>query len=73
VVDEGKEEEDMTPAQFERLDTDQATALLQWRFQRLTDAGHEPVGALLLSVRPEIGLGLASALLQLAQARRVSA
>ena len=35
----------MTPAQFELLDVDQAATLLQARFQALTDAGHELVGA----------------------------
>ena len=60
----------MTAAQFELLDVEQAATLLQWRFQRLSDAGHEPVGALLLAVRPEIDLGLASELLSAARETR---
>ena len=53
----------MTAAQFEHLDVDQAASLLQWRFQKLTEAGHEPIRALLLAVRPDVDLALASALL----------
>lgn len=53
----------MTAAQFERLDTDQATTLLQWRFQKLTEAGHDAVRALMLAVRPDVDLRLASAIL----------
>jgi hypothetical protein len=60
----------MTEAQFELLDVEQAAALLQWRFKRLTDAGHELIGALLLAVRPEIDLGLASELLSAARETR---
>ena len=62
----------MTAAQFELLDVEQAATLLQWRFQKLSEAGHEPVGALLLAVRPEVDLGLASDLLTVAkEIRRV--
>lgn len=62
----------MTAAQFELLDADQAETLLQSRFKALSEAGHEPVGALLLAVRPEIDLGLASDLLSAASATRGS-
>ncbi len=60
----------MTEAQFELLDEEQASALLQWRFKKLTDAGHEMIGALLLAVRPEIEIGLASDLLSVARETR---
>lgn len=60
----------MTAAQFELLDADEATTLLQWRFQRLVDAGHEPVSALLMAVRPDVELGLASGLLRVAEEAR---
>ena len=60
----------MTPAQFELLDVDQAATLRQARFQALTDAGHELIGALLLAVRPEIDLRLASDLLSVARETR---
>ena len=59
----------MTAAQFEKLDVDQAHTLLQWRFWKLTEAGHEPVRALLLAVRPEVDVTLASDLLSVAEAR----
>jgi len=62
----------MTAAQFENLDVEQAATLLQWRFHKLVDAGHEPVRALLMAVRPEIDLGLASDLLSVAcEPRRI--
>jgi hypothetical protein len=60
----------MTAAQFELLDVEQAVALLQWRFKRLSDAGHDLIGALLLAVRPEVDLGLASDLLSAAREMR---
>jgi len=60
----------MTAAQFELLDVEQAVALLQWRFQKLSDAGHDLIGALLLAVRPEVDLGLASDLLGAARETR---
>ncbi len=60
----------MTAAQFENLDVEQAATLLQWRFQKLSDAGHEPVGALLLAVRPEVDIALASDLLSAARQTR---
>jgi hypothetical protein len=60
----------MTAAQFETLNVDQAATLLQWRFQKLSDAGYEPVGALLLAVRPEIDVVLASDLLNAARDTR---
>jgi hypothetical protein len=60
----------MTAAQFELLDVDQAATLLEARFQALAAAGHEPIGALLLAVRPEIDLDLASDLLSVARERR---
>jgi len=53
----------MTAAQFELLDVDQAAGLLQWRFQTLTEAGHEPYRALIMAAKPEIDLRLASDLL----------
>ena len=56
----------MTAAQFELLDIDQATKLLQYRFQRLTEAGHDAVRALMLAVRPDLDLRLASDLLAVA-------
>ena len=56
----------MTTAQFERLSIDQATKLLQWRFQKLTEAGHDAVRALMLAVRPDVDLRLASDLLSVA-------
>jgi hypothetical protein len=63
----------MTAAQFELLDVEQAAALLQWRFKKLSDAGHDLIGALLLAVRPEVDLGLASDLLSVAgETRRIA-
>ena len=62
----------MTQAQFELLDAEQAATLLEWRFQKLSEAGHEPVGALLLAVRPEVDLGLASDLLAAASEKRAA-
>jgi hypothetical protein len=58
---------------FELLDVEQAAKLLQWRFQKLSEAGHEPIGALLLAVRPEVDLGLASDLLSAARESRALA
>jgi hypothetical protein len=60
----------MTAAQFELLDVEQAATLLQWRFQKLSNAGHEPIGALLLAIQPEVDLGLASDLLSAARETR---
>jgi hypothetical protein len=60
----------MTAAQFELLDVEQAAALLQWRFKKLSNAGHDLIGALLLAVRPEVDLGLASDLLSAARETR---
>ena len=60
----------MTAAQFENLDVDQAATLLQWRFHKLIDAGHEPVRALLLAVRPDVEIGLASDLLSVVREAR---
>jgi hypothetical protein len=62
----------MTAAQFELLDVDQAATLLESRFRALSEAGHEPVGALLLAVRPEIDLGLANDLLAAAREPRTA-
>jgi hypothetical protein len=62
----------MTAAQFELLDVEQAAALLQWRFKKLSDAGHDLIGALLLAVRPEVDLGLASDLLSAARETRLA-
>jgi hypothetical protein len=65
---------EMTVAQlFELLDVEQAATLLQWRFQKLSEAGHEPIGALLLAVRPEVDLRLASDLLTAARETRALA
>ena len=63
----------MTAAQFELLDVEQAATLLEWRYQKLSEAGHEPIGALLLAVRPEVDLGLASDLLAAADETRSTA
>ena len=63
----------MTAAQFELLDVEQAATLLEWRYQKLSEAGHEPIGALLLAVRPEVDLGLASDLLAAANETRSTA
>ncbi len=60
----------MTAAQFELLDVEQATKLLQWRFKKLSEAGHELISALLLAVRPEVDLALASDLLSVASETR---
>jgi hypothetical protein len=60
----------MTSAQFELLNEEDVELLLRWRFHRLSEAGHEPVGALLLAVRPDLDLQLASDLLAAARARR---
>ena len=62
----------MTESQFELLDVDQAVALIQWRFQKLSEAGHEAISSLLLAVRPEIDLGLAADLLSAARDSRYS-
>jgi hypothetical protein len=62
----------MTGEQFELLDVEQAAALLSWRLKKLTDAGHELIGALLLAVRPDIELGLASDLLNAARETRTA-
>lgn len=53
----------MTAAQFELLDVDQAVSLLQWRFKKLTEAGHDVYRALLMAAKPEIEIRLASDLL----------
>jgi hypothetical protein len=63
---------EMTAAQFERLDVDQAVALLLWRFKKLTDAGHETVRSLMLAVRPDVDLRLASDLLAAGEAHKLS-
>ena len=53
----------MTAAQFELLDVDQAVGLLQYRFKKLTEAGHDVYRALIMAAKPEIDLWLASDLL----------
>jgi hypothetical protein len=53
----------MTAAQFELLDVDQAASLLQWRFKKLTEAGHDVYRALLMAAKPDIEIRLASDLL----------
>lgn len=53
----------MTAAQFELLDVDQAAGLLQWRFQKLVEAGHDVYRALIMAAKTEIDLVLASDLL----------
>ena len=60
----------MTAAQFELLDVEHATAVLQWRFKKLTEAGHELIGALMMAAKPEIDIALASALLSVARETR---
>jgi hypothetical protein len=60
----------MDAAQFERLDVDQAATLLLWRFKKLTEAGHETVRALMMAVRPEVDIRLASDLLSVATEKR---
>ena len=60
----------MTPAQFELLDEEDAWSLLLWRFHTLSEAGHEPLGALMLAARVNVGLQLASDLLAAARERR---
>ena len=57
----------MDAAQFERLDVDQAATLLLWRFRKLTEAGHDTVRSLLMAVRPEVDIRLASDLLSVAR------
>jgi hypothetical protein len=63
----------MTAAQFELLDVEQAAAILQWRFKKLTDAGHELIGALMMAAKPDLDISLASALLSVARERRPDA
>jgi len=53
----------MTAAQFELLDVDQAAAVLQWRFKKLMEAGHDVYRALLMAAKPEVEIRLASDLL----------
>jgi hypothetical protein len=57
----------MDTAQFERLDVDQAATLLLWRFRKLTEAGHDTVRSLMMAVRPEVDIRLASDLLSAAR------
>jgi len=59
----------MTAAQFELLDVDQAASLLQWRCQKLTEAGHDVYRALVMAAKPEIDLRLASDLLSVVGGR----
>jgi len=59
----------MTAAQFELLDVDQAASLLQWRFQKLTEACHDVYRALVMAAKPEIDLRLASDLLSVVGGR----
>jgi len=63
----------MTAAQFELLDVEQAAAVLQWRFKKLTDAGHELIGALMMAAKPDLDISLASALLSVARENRPDA
>lgn len=60
----------MDTAQFECLDVDQAASLLLWRFRKLTEAGHDTVRALMMAVRPEVDIRLASDLLSVAADKR---
>jgi hypothetical protein len=60
----------MTPAQFELLNEEDAGSLLLWRFHKLSEAGHEPLGALILAARLNLDLQLASDLLATARERR---
>jgi hypothetical protein len=63
-------ERQMTAAQFELLDVDQAAAVLQWRFKKLIEAGHDVYRALLMAAKPEIEIRLASDLLSVVGERR---
>ncbi len=60
----------MTAAQFELLDVDQAVCLLQWRFKKLTEAGHDVYRALIMAAKPEIEIRLASDLLSVVGKQR---
>ena len=60
----------MDAAQFERLDVDQAATLLLWRFKKLTEAGHDTVRSLMMAVRPDVDIRLASDLLSVATEKR---
>ena len=60
----------MDTAQFERLDVDQAASILLWRFRKLTEAGHDTVRSLMMAVRPDIDIRLASDLLSVATEKR---
>ena len=60
----------MDTTQFERLDVDQAATLLLWRFRKLTAAGHDTVRSLMMAVRPDIDIRLASDLLSVATEKR---
>ena len=60
----------MTAAQFELLDVDQAASLLQWRFKKLTEAGHDVYRALLMAAQPDIEIRLASDLLSVVGEKR---
>jgi hypothetical protein len=57
----------MDTNQFERLDVDQAATLLLWRFRKLTEAGHDTVRSLMMAVRPDVDIRLASDLLSVAR------
>jgi hypothetical protein len=60
----------MDTAQFERLDVEEAATLLLWRFRKLTEAGHDTVRSLMLAVRPDVDIRLASDLLSVARDTR---
>jgi hypothetical protein len=60
----------MDSEQFERLDVDQAATLLLWRFKKLTEAGHDTVRSLMMAVRPDVDIRLASDLLSVATEKR---
>lgn len=59
----------MTAAQFELLDVDQAVRVLQWRFKKLTEAGHDVYRALLMAAKPDVEIRLASDLLSVVGGR----
>jgi hypothetical protein len=67
ILPSSDEGETMNTAEFERLDIDQAATLLLWRFRKLTEAGHDTVRSLMLAVRPEVDIRLASDLLSAAR------
>ena len=54
----------MTAAQFERLETPEAEAVLRWRFEALVRAGYDAGSALVLASHVEVDLHDATLLLE---------